>query len=164
MIYVADASSFLNIFNFDFQNDFYYTVPGVLAEIRDPKNKMIMNLGLSSNHLIEAIASKESIGEIKKLMNDLAPNLSETDINVLALALDFKKEGKKFELKTDDYQIQNLAFKLGVPFKSIMMKGIKKQATFYFQCSACYKIFEGISENDGCRYCGSKLIKKRKFL
>ena len=112
--------------------------------------------------------SKKSINIIKKTVNELGEvdRLSETDIELLALAYEIKQQ-KTSEpvILTDDYSIQNTANFLDIRFESISQKGIKKSFKWINRCRGCGKTFkENIKE---CPICGTetkKIIIDKKTL
>lgn len=160
MLIVADASAFLNVFQFDFRHDIYYTTNSILDEIIDFKNKMIIRQGMESGRLRLSEPSSESLELIKSKTVELGLNLSKNDISILALALDFKKEGKNFILQSDDYSMQNLAFHLKIPFKAVSQKGIQKEIRFVNACPVCGKEFQANERT--CIDCGIALARKKK--
>lgn len=160
MIVVADASAFLNVFQFDFEHDTYWTTQAIIDEIIDFKNRMIIKQGIESGSLKVSEPSGESLKFIEGKATEMGLRLSKNDKSVLALALDFKKESQKFILQTDDYSMQNLAFNLKIPFKSVAMKGIKKEISFASICPVCGKEFPASMK--ACIDCGVALSRKRK--
>ncbi len=81
--------------------------------------------------------------------------LSETDIEVLALALELG-----YQIVTDDYSIQNLATVLGVPFRGLDQKGIGAVFEWEARCKGCGKRFPAAVKE--CDICGSETRTARK--
>ncbi|HUU79565.1 MAG TPA: hypothetical protein VMX55_14560 [candidate division Zixibacteria bacterium] len=84
--------------------------------------------------------------------------LSVCDIEVLALAHSLSLEGKKVEIISDDYDIQNLAFHMGIACRGIYWKGISSIYDYSWVCIGCgFKSNEAL---DYCSECGSPMKKK----
>lgn len=84
------------------------------------------------------------------------PRLSRADVDVLAIALQMDAE-----LVTDDYTVQNVARRLGVPVRGVEQKGITEGYRFIPRCTGCRRILEAMA--DECPTCGSpvKMIRDR---
>lgn len=82
--------------------------------------------------------------------------LSRADLDVLAVALQTGGE-----LLTDDYTVQNVARRLGVPTRSIQTRGITEAYTFVTRCTGCRKTLD--EPRDECPVCGSptRTVKDR---
>jgi UPF0271 protein len=130
------------------------TVREVLEEARSLTAKW--RSCLDSVKVLEPSAT--SLGEVERSVRETGDRLSKTDVKLLALALDVKKEGKDPEILTDDYSIQNLARVLGVGFSGVGEEGIKKVFRWISVCPSCGRSFPP-SEQE-CRFCGSKLKRK----
>ncbi|MDK2854314.1 MAG: endoribonuclease Nob1 [Thermococcaceae archaeon] len=84
--------------------------------------------------------------------------LSEADIEILALAYELKGE-----IFTDDYNLQNIATFMGLRFRTLK-RGIKKIIKWRYVCIGCGKKFETQPPENICPDCGSKvrLLPKKK--
>lgn len=100
-------------------------------------------------------ASRARVREAAKVGGE-AGRLSGADVDVLAVAL-----ATGGELLTDDYTLQNLARRLGVPFRSIQTKGITEEYRFVPRCTGCGRFLDVPRED--CLVCGSpvKMVKDR---
>lgn len=87
-----------------------------------------------------------------------AARLSAADVDVLAVALALGGE-----IATDDYTVQNLARKLGIPIRAVAQAGIQAEYRFIPRCSGCRRILEKPAEE--CPVCGSpvRMVKDRTF-
>lgn len=82
--------------------------------------------------------------------------LSETDIDVLALALTMTAE-----VVTDDYAVQNTAQKLGLKTHSILQRpAVKRQ--WRYRCSGCGKYYQSLPSDETCEICGAVIKRKIK--
>ncbi len=86
--------------------------------------------------------------------------LSETDIQVLALALELKTNGYFPLIATDDYSIQNVANQMRIEFASLATFGIRSRLQWVRYCPACHKKYPPNYRSVGCKVCGTKLKRK----
>ncbi|MCX6668140.1 MAG: nucleic acid-binding protein [Euryarchaeota archaeon] len=132
------------------------TTPGVAKEFspggRDYQNfQFLMEKGLTVHD-----PTKDSIKQINNISIKTGDKerLSETDKEILALALDLNKNDENEAIiLTDDYSIQNVAQELKIKFEAISQRGITKKFKWIYRCSGCGKKFE---ENiKTCPICGA---------
>ncbi|MHA1791502.1 MAG: NOB1 family endonuclease [Promethearchaeota archaeon] len=117
------------------------------------KNEQVQIRGYSPEHYARAVTAAEETGDM--------PNLSRTDISVLALALGALEMGISPIVYSDDYSIQNVLKKLGIKFKSMTNDGIKKFIKWIYKCQACGATFKKPPSHDECPECGTpQMIKK----
>lgn len=104
-------------------------------------------------------ASPESVEEVKEAARKTGDihKLSDTDIKVLAKALDEIKKGNEVVLVTDDYAIQNVAMSLGIRFDGILHRQISKEFKWVKVCRGCGRRIE----SEICPVCGSEAIIRR---
>lgn len=86
--------------------------------------------------------------------------LSETDLQVLALALQLKTHGYSPLIVTDDYSIQNIANLMGIEFTSLATFGIRFQLKWIRYCPACHKKYPSDYKSRKCKICGTELKRK----
>lgn len=86
--------------------------------------------------------------------------LSETDIQVLALALQLKAHGYIPLVATDDYSIQNVAKHLGIEYASLATFGIHEPLKWVRYCPACHRKYPADYESKICHVCGTELKRK----
>ncbi len=101
--------------------------------------------------------SKESLEKVRKAAAGTGDidRLSPVDQEVLALAIDLDAE-----LLTDDYSIQNVAKVMGVRFRTVGTRGIKKVYQWKLRCTGCGReVKEKVTE---CPVCGSPLTTRRR--
>lgn len=86
-----------------------------------------------------------------------AGRLSPADVDVLAVAVEVGGE-----IVTDDYTVQNLARRLGVPTRSIQTRGIDSEYRFVPRCTGCGRFLE--AQLPECPVCGSpvKMVKDKR--
>ena len=89
---------------------------------------MRLEMAIESGKLKVKAPAQESQVKAEELGNMAGDSskLSETDKQLLALALELKAAGYTPQLVTDDYSIQNVATKMGIDFLSLATLGIKQ--------------------------------------
>lgn len=87
--------------------------------------------------------------------------LSETDKQVLALALELKVSNcGNPQIVTDDYSIQNVAKRLGIESTSLVTFGIRRVLEWMRYCPACHKEYPANYAHSECETCGTQLKRK----
>lgn len=86
--------------------------------------------------------------------------LSETDLQVLALALQLKMHGFTPLVVTDDYSIQNVAKHIGIEYASLATFGIHTILKWVRYCPACRKKYPPDYKFRTCEVCGTELKRK----
>ncbi len=131
------------------------TVPEVVDEIIDEESKLYFQI---SNVRVEC-SRPEYVLRIKRVAKETGDvyRLSNTDVKVLAKALELKEKGFEVSIVTDDYSIQNVAKVIGVGIESIIQKGISKAFKWVKVCKGCGRKVEG----DVCPVCGSEVVLRR---
>jgi len=136
------------------------TSPKVLEEIKDPESRLLVESLISVGKVKVMVPSKESIETVKRkaLETGELGELSEADIEILALAYELKAE-----IFTDDYNLQNIATLLGLKFRTLK-GGIKKVIKWRYVCIGCGRKFETQPPDNICPDCGSlvRLLPKKK--
>ncbi|WP_456330265.1 type II toxin-antitoxin system toxin endoribonuclease Nob1 [Archaeoglobus sp.] len=131
------------------------TVPEVVAEILDEASALYFSV---KNLRVEE-ASPESVEKVKEAARRTGDihKLSDTDIKVLAKALDEIEKGNEVVLVTDDYAIQNVAMSLGIRFDGILHRRISKEFKWVKVCRGCGRKIE----SEVCPVCGSEAVIRR---
>jgi UPF0271 protein len=102
--------------------------------------------------LAEVDKSSEVVGDIRFL--------SETDKQVLALALELKRQGEVPLIVTDDYSIQNVSNQLGLEFAPLMTFGIRYRLNWIIYCPACHRQYPADYKLKACQTCGTEVKRK----
>ncbi|RLE60784.1 MAG: hypothetical protein DRJ49_00570 [Thermoprotei archaeon] len=159
-VLVLDASAFINL-KIPLHPDvdsIYVTTVQVLNELKDRMSKLHASIALMQRIVRIDSPSENSLREVKSILKTLGEKLSETDISVVALALDYKKMMKDVIILTDDYSVSNVAKFLDLKVKPLIRRGIVSIIRWRYQCPSCRRIFR---EDVGvCPFCGIKLIKR----
>lgn len=153
MIYVADASLFIIKKRLEGN---IVTTPSVVEELRDETARTAMEL-------MDVKVEKplgNFVNEVRKkagITKD-TEELSATDIDVLAKALEYSKQ-EETTLITDDFAVQNTALQLGIKVIPVAQRKIKDVLLWEKLCTGCKRRFP---EGNVCPVCGSPLKKVRK--
>ena len=86
--------------------------------------------------------------------------LSETDMQVLALAFELRAQKCAPSIVTDDYSIQNVATKAGIDFVSLATFGISRLLEWIRYCPACHRKYLPEDKSTSCLVCGTRLKRK----
>ena len=162
-IIVLDTSAFLAGFDPFSLSEEQVTVPKVEEEIR--KNSMIFvrfKTALENEKLKVKAPSEEFINKVKASSTKVGDSflLSETDKQLLALALELKATGYAPQIVTDDYSIQNVATQLGIEFLALATFGIKRLLEWIRYCPACHREYPANFSSKECLVCGTELKRK----
>lgn len=162
-IIVLDTSAFLAGFDPFSLSEEQVTVPKVEEEIR--KKSMIrvrFETALESAKLKVKAPSEEFLNKVLTSANELGDSfkLSETDIQLLGLALELKSASCTPQIVTDDYSIQNVATQLGIEFLALATFGIKRLLTWVRYCPACHREYPANCTTKECQVCGTELKRK----
>jgi UPF0271 protein len=140
-----------------------YSVPEVARELSLsglPKTRF--ETAIELGHLKMRSPREESCKKVSVEMGKLGEDesLSEADFKILALALDLRDEGEDPVVVSDDYAIQNVAEKLGLPYSSLATFGISYEYNWVLFCPACYRRFPQTYPENLCGICGTRLRRK----
>ena len=162
MIYVLDSSAFM--FGFSISSSAVaYTTEEVIQEVS--RNRFVqvkIDAYILQGSLKVISPPSEYLSKISLATADTADLkvLSKTDLSIIALALYLKENmDKELVLITDDYSLQNIAYVLGIKFKSMTVRGITKKIKWMIYCPACGKVFKD-SKMSICPICGHELRRK----
>ncbi len=160
-LYVLDTTALIYYKHFQGEN---VTTNSVLCEVKDQYEEMIVG-ALVSGGVIKILSPPDEYikraSDIAQKTGDL-PVLSDTDIDIIALALHLRDKGKEVVVVTDDYAIQNILKRLGIKYYSLTRK-IRYVAKWKLVCSKCgkeYPISAGKKIKE-CIICGGEIIRKR---
>ena len=89
--------------------------------------------------VIVTIPDKTAFTEVNHQANETGDiaELSECDMSVVAVAFELQSKNNLVEIITDDYDIQNLANYMGIPYKGIYWKGITQIHVYSWVCTVC---------------------------
>lgn len=162
-VIVLDTSAFVAGFDPFSLSEEQVTVPKVEEEIR--KNSIIrvrFEAAIESGKVKVTAPSEEFLNKVKASANKVGDSfkLSETDTELLALALELKAAGYMPQIVTDDYSIQNVATQLGIEFLALATYGIKRLLEWIRYCPACHREYPANRASKECQVCGTELKRK----
>ena len=136
----------------------YYTTYLVLEEVKHH------NVG-SSFIQTRVMVTEPTAGSVNKVKTTAAMTgdmgaLSQTDISLLALALDLKGSDGGANLISDDFAVRNVAEVLAIPLAPTSMKGGEwKNITWKIYCRGCGKTYTN-PKLTVCPVCGTQLVRR----
>jgi len=158
MIAVLDTSAILSGKFYFGATERVLTAPSVIREFSEGGHSWrLMQYTMEAG--MEVIApSRKSIKKVRAAAEHTGDleELSEADIEVMALAMDFED----VVLFTDDYAMQNVSLHLGISYEGILQEGIKEKFYWRYRCSSCGKFVEAGTKI--CPVCGGN-IKRVKW-
>jgi UPF0271 protein len=160
---VLDTSAFLVGFDPFSVSEDQATVPKVKEEIRTNSMSWVRFKTAVENEKLKVKApSEEYWNKAKASANRVGDSffLSETDLQILALALELKAEGYTPQIVTDDYSIQNVATQIGIEFVSLATFGIRRLLEWVRYCPACHREYAADYNSTKCVVCGTALKRK----
>ncbi len=155
--YVLDSTAFYAGIPYQ-GNGRYYTTYLVLEEVKHH------NVGSSLIHTRVQVTepSPESVAKVRSTASKTGDigALSQTDVSLLALALDMTTMESGVHLVTDDFAVRNVAEILAIPLSETSMKGGEwKNITWKLFCKGCGKLYTNPKLTE-CPVCGTKLVRK----
>jgi len=153
---VLDASGIINLRAGELDGEFV-TTEDILGEIRDIQARLKFEAAVSEKRIKLEEPTEGGLEKVEEVAdaNGVLSMLSLPDMKVLALAYD-----KKIPIVTDDYDIQNMCWLMGMGFETIALPGIKETISWKKKCTACGK--EYATDVVECEACGSTHFKVSK--
>ena len=160
-IYILDASGLIN--GFYSKDSLNLMTSSTVNEIRDINTEMLLNNCINEGYIKIEDVDYSDDDEISGVLLDSGDftRLSDTDKDIVALALKHKREGDDVITVTDDYSMQNTLKLLNLKFKSVRTNGIKKTIQWKKICKGCRKEYPSDTSLEECDICGSPIIRKR---
>ena len=150
-VHILDTSAFVAGFVPSGEGEFV-TVSSVLREITNEKERMVAEIAVEQGGLTLEDPGPEAMGKVKEAATtsgDLGL-LSDTDMEVLALALEKMGQGHEVLILTDDYDIQNVATNMGIPYRPMAERGIGRVFKWLIICKGCKKRFDEAYDEKEC--------------
>ena len=139
-----------------------YTTESVISELKSRLSRILaQSLMTKISILTPKRSTIQRIVNVAKKMGEIL-NLSDTDIEIIALAYDLKKKYNEVYVASEDFSIQNLCRILNVKILSVSKK-IKHVIKRLKKCIACNFIYN--YSLDSCPICGCEkyiVLKRRK--
>ena len=139
------------------------TVPKVEEEIKANSMTWVrFKTAVENGKLKVKTPSEEFLNRVKASAITVGDSffLSETDMQILALALELKAAGYNPQIVTDDYSIQNVATQMGIEFAALATFGIRRLLEWVRYCPACHREYPADYGSTKCTVCGTELKRK----
>ena len=159
---VLDSGALFNI-DITVLSHLFFTTPSVIEEVRNSRSQNRIEYAKSAGRLEvrnPIDRSIHSVRDVAKKSGDLSV-LSDTDIEILALAIELKQENPMVEIWSNDFAIQNVAYLLNIKWHSPSGKEIKKAIVWQYFCPGCGKRFKVLPSDGICDVCGTPLRRYR---
>lgn len=141
----------------------YYTTPQVLREIAHRQMaRAVLDSLLESGRLVAESPDatfQERVRALAARSGDIG-KVSDTDVSVLALALQLSGRSLRATIISDDYSVENLSRLLGLECRPVMTRGIARAVEWVVYCRGCGKVFRN-KRAAVCDVCGTAL--RRRF-
>ena len=160
---LLDTSAFLAGFDPFSVSEEQATVPKVKEEIRNNSMSWVrFKTAVENGKLKVKVPSEDCWNRVKASAEKVGDSffLSETDIQILALALELKTADCNPRIVTDDYSIQNVATQMGIEFVSLATLGIRRLLEWVRYCPACHREYFADYRSTKCTVCGTALKRK----
>jgi UPF0271 protein len=138
-----------------------YTVPAVRKELaRDGLTTIRLETAMETGKLKVIDPDPRYRKEVESAAAELGElgSLSDTDKELLALALQLKESDPV--IVSDDYSVQNAAERLGIRYRGLATRGIKRRFDWIVYCPGCRRTYDNIGKGDACPVCGTTLRRK----
>jgi UPF0271 protein len=170
-VFILDATALISGLDPNIIDRTLLTVAEVIDEIKDPRNKLRIEMAIENKTLTIDRPSVKAIEEVQQAAERTGDviALSDTDIKVLSLALDLKEAGHEVVILTDDYSVQNVASQLKIESKAYTTAGIRFEIKWELYCPSCFHSIEMRNTKRKqivCEICGTKMKRRpydRKF-
>lgn len=162
-VIVLDTSAFVAGLDPFSISEEQFATPKVKEELKkDNLTSMRFTLAVESGKVKVTAPSQEFLEKAKASASSVGDShfLSDTDTEILALALELKAGGCNPQIVTDDYSIQNVATQMGLGFVSLATFGIRRVLKWIRYCPACHKQYSAECKSNTCRVCGTQLKRK----
>jgi UPF0271 protein len=160
---IIDTSALVAGFDPFSINEEQYTPPKVREEItEDTMSGVRFRTAIENGKVRVKNPQKTFLEKAKASASAMGDSffLSETDLQVLALALELKTEGYFPLIATDDYSIQNVASEMNFQFAPLSTFGIRRRLQWIRYCPACHKKYPANYPSKKCEVCGTALKRK----
>lgn len=127
VVYVFDTAAFLSALQLHIYEGTIVTTPSVVQEVKDSESVLKLEIALTVERFRIESPERKYVEKVKNIAKNvkLLDKLSQTDVDVIALALQYKDKGFKPLVFTDDYDVQAVLKLIGVEFRSVKNVGIK---------------------------------------
>ena len=139
-IFILDATALISGLDPNIINRTLWTIAEVIDEVKDSRNKLRIEMAIENKTIKIGSPSATTIDRIQQAAEksgDIVA-LSDTDVKILALALELKNQGHIVVILTDDYSVQNVASRLKIESKAYTTAGIRYEIKWELYCPSCF--------------------------
>lgn len=159
-VYVLDTAALIYLRRYPGDN---VTTPSAVEEVKRSDERLMVD-ALVSAELIRLVEPPERyLEEARSLATETGDIhvLSGTDLEILALSLYLRDSGRDVVVVTDDYAIQNVLRRAGVPYQAVT-RSIKRSLRWVYVCSKCGRRYSAREKPDTCVVCGGEIRRVRR--
>ncbi|MHA1953284.1 MAG: hypothetical protein ACXAAM_03245 [Candidatus Heimdallarchaeaceae archaeon] len=154
---IIDSTAIIHVLSkedFSDENTTLVFPESIRNEIQSFQAEAVFETLKEDNRLIFSTPTPKSVKKVEFMAEKTCDNvsLSEPDLQVIAIALDFPNS----TVVSDDNAIQNVCFYLEIPIKSYTFK-IKMAREYYWKCKVCGQKYK--TKQNQCIECGSPTIR-----
>lgn len=157
---ILDTSAILrgSVLNSD-QSTPIYTTSSTIGEVKNKKKSFEVDTLLQIGRLKVLDADQRSKNLARKLsrMSGDIRQLSNVDIDLIALAIFLRDKGELPLLLTNDYAIQNVLTMAKIDYRAVGQMNIRKTIIWRYHCPICKRTY---GAGDICPLCGTRLKKR----
>lgn len=162
-VILLDTSAFIIGYEVSDVDMEHYTVPAVRKELRSGDlSSLRLDTALQTGRLSIRSPEARYVAELEAAAAELgeAGVLSYADMELLALAIQLRAEGKNPVVVSDDYSVQNVADHLGLRYSGLATLGIRRRFDWSVYCPGCRRSFSELQPGSVCPVCGTELKRK----
>ena len=163
--YVLDAGVLLSNWTSKITEGIFVTTSSVLDEVRNRPSKTRAEVLTLLDRLLEDVPSSESLGSVREAADKTGDRstLSDTDVEIVALAHSMKSSGESVTLVSTDMAVLNTARHLGIEILDPSGK-FKHEIIWSLKCPACNHRSKSKEKELECPVCGTlmKRVVSRK--
>ena len=160
---LLDTSAFIAGYEVSSVKAEHYSIPSVRDELKDGElARLRFDNAARSGRLKVLSPDPRYMDEVRVVGAKMGEEgvLSDTDTQLLALGIKLKADGLEPIVVSDDYSVQNVANRLGLSFRGLSTRGIKREFEWVIYCPGCRRTFHTPQTGNACPVCGT-MLKRR---
>ena len=161
-LFIVDAGVLFSTWIQRQQDATFLTPTSLLDEVRNRPSKQRIDMMRSIDRFYDEMPSQQAMTAVRaaaKGTGDLS-ELSENDIDLIALALDKKGAEPKSVLVSTDFAILNTAISLGIDIID-PSKRFRTHIRWVLKCPACGEVSSDTGKERECPVCGTEMKRTR---
>ncbi|TXT57687.1 MAG: hypothetical protein BAJATHORv1_10390 [Candidatus Thorarchaeota archaeon] len=162
-LYVLDTGALLSTWTQTMPENRFLSTQSVIDELENRPSRNRAETLISLDRLQLITPESRFIAEVRNKSEQMGDStvLSETDIELLAIAL--AKHRKNFDvvLVSTDFAVLNTSTSLGISILDPKMR-MRERIKWVYRCKACGRVEERAPKNLECPVCGTMMDRKSK--